>query len=147
MFAPDVAAVPYVDSRSDPEQQADGSPTVHSILCKGIHQATEVGVRGEMQHGLKGCRIYADVEVAEENEWPATAAVVAIGRKQWMVEQIVNVRTEYRGYAFAKVERLVHPQVHSPSARAVQKVPFGDLSIVEEVGPHGGRPNAFGSQI
>ena len=50
----------------DPEQQADGSTTVHSILSERLNQPAKVGIRGEIsENGLERCGIYADVEVTE----------------------------------------------------------------------------------
>jgi hypothetical protein len=78
-------------------------------LCERLLKATEVDIGRDVGYNRpQGCGINSDIEVAEKCEWPATTTVVTVRREQWMIEQIVNVRTKRRGYALAKVEGLVY---------------------------------------
>src|SRR6185369_552778 len=54
-----------------------------------------------------------------------------------MVEYIVEVSAHFESRSIAELEKLAHPEIHSPSPRSRQSISFRDIRIVERVSSNG----------
>src|SRR5437762_5170217 len=132
-------------SERDPEPQTDCPSAVHAFLREGLQFLSKVFVGSDVgnqsagsvvnhvEHRLQGVRVYCNVEVTQESERTATAAVVVVRREQWVIEHVVHIRAECGNHTLSKMEVLVNAQVDSPRARPAQQTPFCNLGIVEDI--------------
>ena len=127
-----------LESNSQP--QTHRTAVVDAFLAEGLQQLAEVLIAGNIgDHRLEGSgsyaitRVDAQVEVAEQRESAPAAAVISVRRKQWMVEDVINICPDLGRPAFPEMKVLVNAEIDTPGSGPVQHVPWRDIGVAEEV--------------
>src|SRR6202050_4421263 len=118
---------------SDSQPQTNGPLAEHAFLGKTICQLAkkriEVGVGSCNRQHHTGVWIDPDVKVAQLCECTPAAPEVGIRRKQRVIENIVEIRSEGRNHALPYRKRLVNTQIHAPGAWSDKRISLGNGRI------------------
>lgn len=105
-------------SKRDSKPQTDSTPTVNALLRKGREKTCKVRVRVKaeltdwitaistaLQHRLQRTGIDLDIETSEVGK--TAIPEILVGHPDRMIEKVVDISAQARGYPLAEPEILV----------------------------------------